>query len=232
MLNQLRSRLDRVVTPVARTLARAGITPNVITVTGSVGVCAGALGLFPTGHLFIGTLVCTAFVFSDLIDGTLARITGSAGRWGAFLDSTMDRITEAAVFGGLILWFFRGGHDPLLAGVALFCLVAGALVSYVKARAEGLGLSADVGIAAHAEKLVITLLSAGLAGLGVPYILAIGLWLLAGLSVVTFGQRVAVIYRGARQGTSEGTGGDVPDSPSGGTSGGTERSAVKQQGSQ
>lgn len=216
MLNQLRSRLDRVVTPVARALARAGITPNMITVTGSVGVSAGALSLYPTGHLFAGTLVCTAFVFSDLIDGTLARITGSAGRWGAFLDSTMDRITEAAVFGGLILWFFRGGNDPLLAGVALFCLVAGAVVSYVKARAEGLGLEADVGIAAHAEKLLITLLSAGLAGLGVPYILAIGLWALAGLSLITFGQRVTVIYRGARQGTRESEA----------------RSAVKQQGAQ
>ena len=235
MLNQLRSRLDRVVTPVARALARAGVTPNMITVTGSVGVSAGALSLFPTGHLFVGTLVCTAFVFSDLIDGTLARITGSAGRWGAFLDSTMDRITEAAVFGGLIVWFFRGGHDPLLAGVALFCLVAGALVSYVKARAEGLGLSADVGIAAHAEKLLITLVSAGLAGLGVPYILAVGLWLLAGLSVVTFGQRVAVIYRGARQGTAEGTsGGSAEGAP--GSAGGTPESAagsaVKQQGAQ
>jgi CDP-diacylglycerol---glycerol-3-phosphate 3-phosphatidyltransferase len=204
MLNQLRSRLDRVVTPVARTLARAGITPNMITVTGSVGVSAGALGLFPTGHLFAGTLVCTAFVFSDLIDGTLARITGSAGRWGAFLDSTMDRITEAAVFSGLILWFFRGGHDPLLAGVALFCLVAGAAVSYVKARAEGLGLRCDVGIAAHAEKLLITLFSAGLAGLGVPYVLAVGLWLLAGLSLVTFGQRVLVVYRSTRH--------DIPES--------------------
>jgi CDP-diacylglycerol--glycerol-3-phosphate 3-phosphatidyltransferase len=205
MLNQLRSRLDRVVTPVARTLARAGITPNVITITGSVGVSAAALSLYPTGHLFVGTLVCTAFVFSDLLDGTLARITGSAGRWGAFLDSTMDRITEAAVFGGLILWFFGGGDDPLLAGVALFCLVAGALVSYVKARAEGLGVSCDVGIAAHAEKLVVTLLSAGLAGLGVPYILAIGLWLLAAASLVTFGQRVLAVYQGMHPSASSST---------------------------
>lgn len=203
MLNQLRSRLDRVVTPVARGLARAGITPNVITVVGSVGVSAGALSLYPTGHLFIGTLVCTAFVFSDLVDGTLARITGSAGRWGAFLDSSMDRLTEAAVFSGLIVWFFRGGHDPLLAGVALFCLVAGAIVSYVKARAEGLGMEADVGIAAHAEKLLITLTAAGLAGLGVPYVLAIGLWLLAGLSLITLGQRVVVVHRSARRATPQ-----------------------------
>jgi CDP-diacylglycerol---glycerol-3-phosphate 3-phosphatidyltransferase len=203
MLNQLRSRLDRVVTPVARTLARAGVTPNMITVIGSVGVSASALSLFPTGHLFIGTLVCTAFVFSDLIDGTLARITGTAGRWGAFLDSTMDRITEAAVFSGLVLWFFRGGHDPLLACVALFCLVTGAVVSYVKARAEGLGVQADVGIAAHAEKLLITLVAAGLAGLGVPYVLNVGLWALAALSLVTLGQRVVVIHRGMRRVTPE-----------------------------
>jgi CDP-diacylglycerol--glycerol-3-phosphate 3-phosphatidyltransferase len=204
MLNQLRSRLDRVVTPVARALARAGITPNVVTVVGSVGVSASALSLYPTGHLFIGTVVCTAFVFSDLIDGTLARITGTSGRWGAFLDSSMDRVTEAAVFSGLIVWFFRGGHDPLLAYVALFCLVVGALVSYVKARAEGLGMEADVGIAAHAEKLLITLSAAGLSGLGVPFVLAIGLWALAALSVITLGQRVVVIHRSARRAAAQG----------------------------
>ena len=207
MLNQLRSRLDRVVTPVARALARAGITPNMVTVIGSVGVSAAALALYPTGHLFIGTLVCTAFVFSDLVDGTLARITGASGRWGAFLDSTMDRITEAAVFGGLILWFFGGGHNRLLGGVALFCLVAGALISYTKARAEGLGLRCDVGIAAHAEKLLITLVATGLSGLGVPYILAAGLWLLAALSLITFGQRVLAVYQSTRQAARQ----TVPD---------------------
>jgi CDP-diacylglycerol---glycerol-3-phosphate 3-phosphatidyltransferase len=205
MLNQLRSRLDRVVTPVARALARAGITPNMITVVGSVGVSAAALSLYPTGHLFIGTLVCTAFVFSDLIDGTLARITGTSGPWGAFLDSSMDRITEAAVFSGLIVWFFRGGHNPVLACVALFCLVIGAVVSYVKARAEGLGMQADVGIAAHAEKLLITLTAAGLSGLGVPFILAIGLWVLAALSLITLGQRVIVIRRSAQRPAPTGT---------------------------
>ncbi len=197
MLNALRPNIERLLTPVVRGLARAGITPNQITVVGTLGVVGGALGLFPTGHLFAGTIVCTVFVFADTIDGLLARVTGSTGAWGAFLDSTLDRIVEAAVFGGLVLWFFGGGNDSLLAGVALFCLVVGGLVSYAKARAEGLGLRCDVGIAGHPEKLLIRLVAAGLAGLGVPYVLAVGLWLLAAASLVTLGQRVLVVHRGA-----------------------------------
>ncbi len=196
MLNALRPGLQRLLTPAVRMLARAGVTPNQITVVGTLGVAGGALGLFPTGHLFAGTIVCTAFVFADTIDGLLARVTGSTGAWGAFLDSTLDRVVEAAVFGGLVLWFFGGGHDSLLAGVALFCLVVGALVSYAKARAEGLGLRCDVGIAGHAEKLLISLVAAGLAGLGVPYVLAAGLWLLAAASLVTLGQRVLAVHHG------------------------------------
>lgn len=198
MLNALRPKIERLLTPAVRALARAGVTPNQVTVVGTLGVAAGALGLFPSGHLFAGTIVCTAFVFADTVDGLLARVTGSSGTWGAFLDSTLDRIVEAAVFGGLVLWFFRGGHDSLLAGLALFCLVVGALVSYAKARAEGLGLRCDVGLAGHAEKLVVSLVAAGLAGLGVPYVLAVGLWLLAAASLVTLAQRVLAVRRGTQ----------------------------------
>jgi CDP-diacylglycerol---glycerol-3-phosphate 3-phosphatidyltransferase len=197
MLNTLRPQLERLLTPAGRALGRSGITPNEITVVGTIGVAGGALGLFPTGHLFAGTMVCTAFVFADTLDGVLARVTGNTGKWGAFLDSTLDRIVEAAVFGGLVLWFGGGGHNKLMAGLALFCLVVGSLVSYAKARAEGLGLSANVGIAGHAEKLLVTLVATGLAGLGVPYVLYIGLWGLAAASVITFGQRMIVVRRGA-----------------------------------
>ena len=107
---------------------------------GTLGVSAGALALFPIGELFAGTMVCWFFTFADMLDGTLARIKGTSGPWGAFLDSTLDRVADASVFAGLTLWFVLGGHDLLLAGVALFCLVSGSLVSYAKARAEGLGL--------------------------------------------------------------------------------------------
>ena len=204
MLNALRPYLTRLLTPVGEALARTPVTPNAITITGTCGMVAGALWLFPTGHLFAGTLVCTFFVLADMLDGVLARIKGTSGAWGAFLDSTLDRVSDAAVFAGLAIWLARTGQG-VLAVVALFCLVAGLLVSYAKARAEGLGVRCDVGIAERTERLLIGLTSAGLSGLGVPYVLAIGLWVLAVLSAVTFGQRVLAVHAATRPGQAAGT---------------------------
>ena len=204
MLNVLRPALSRLLTPLADALARTPVTPNAITITGTAGVVAGALWLFPIGHLFAGTMVCTGFVLADMLDGLLARVKGTSGTWGAFLDSTLDRIGDAAVFAGLTIWLVRT-HQLPLAGVGLFCLVVGGLVSYAKARAEGLGIKCDVGVAERTERLLITLVAAGLTGLGVPYVLAIGLWALAVLSVVTLGQRVDAVRRAAAQ-----TSGDNP----------------------
>jgi CDP-diacylglycerol---glycerol-3-phosphate 3-phosphatidyltransferase len=197
MLKVLRPSLARLLEPVAGALARTPITPNALTIIGAVGMSAGALALFPTGHLFAGTMVCTFFVMADMLDGALARVKGTTGVFGAFLDSTLDRVADAAVFSGLAAWFVLGGHSRLMAGVALFCLVAGALVSYAKARAEGLGLRADVGLAERTERLLIALVAAGLDGLGVPYVLSIGLWVLAAASAFTFGQRVLAVRRAA-----------------------------------
>ena len=190
MLNVLRPALARLLTPVGELLARTPVTPNALTVTGTVGVTAGALTLFPTGHLFAGTMVCTVFVLTDMLDGALARVKGTSGSWGAFLDSTLDRVADASIFGGLAMWFMLRGHDKTLAAVTIFCLVSGLLVSYAKARAEGLGVRCDVGLAERTERLVIALVATGVSGLGVPYVLPAGLWLLAVVSAVTFGQRV------------------------------------------
>ena len=110
MLNELRPFFTRLMTPAGEALARTPVTPNAVTVTGTIGVAAGALSLYPTGHLFIGTMVCTAFVLLDMLDGVLARLKGTTGPWGAFLDSTLDRIGDAAVFAGLAIWLARGGH--------------------------------------------------------------------------------------------------------------------------
>jgi phosphatidylinositol phosphate synthase len=221
MLNVLRPVLSRVLTPVADVLARTPVTPNALTITGTAGVTAGALWLFPTGHLFAGTWVCTGFVLTDMLDGLLARVKGTSGAFGAFLDSTLDRIGDAAVFAGLTIWLVRTRQDSL-AWVALFCLVAGMMVSYAKARAEGLGIPCNVGVAERTERLLITLVAAGLTGLGVPYVLTIGLWALAVLSLVTFGQRVTVVRRGATgrpapqvaaQARGQERGGEPPDGP-------------------
>jgi CDP-diacylglycerol--glycerol-3-phosphate 3-phosphatidyltransferase len=198
MLNILRPAVTRVMTPLGRALARWGISPDVITTIGTLGVVASALVFYPLGHLFAGTLVITFFVLADLLDGVLARMTGKGSTWGAFLDSTLDRLGDASIFSGLILYFvLKDEQEIVLAVVALFCLVAGALVSYAKARAEGLGMSANVGIAERGERLVVVLVAAGLSGLGVPYVLAAGLWLLAAASAVTVVQRMVHVYRQA-----------------------------------
>ena len=210
MLNKLRPALARVLGPIGEALARTPLTPNAITIIGTVGVVASALALYPTGHLFVGTVVCTIFVLADMLDGALARVKGTSGPFGAFLDSTLDRVADAAIFGGLTFFFVLHGHgrgDQVLAAVALFCLVSGALVSYAKARASSLGLNGDVGIAERPERMVIGLVAIGLSGLGVPYVLAVGLWLLAALSAVTFGQRVVAVHQSAAA-DAAGTAGD------------------------
>src|SRR5579875_2999642 len=195
MLNVLRPLVTRVLRPLATALARTPVTPNALTVIGTVGVCAGALGLFPTGHLLIGTIVCTVFVLIDLLDG----------------------IADAAIFGGVCLWYVLGGHSALLAGLALYCVVAGGMVSYAKARAEGLGLRCDVGFAERSMRTLIGLVATGVAGLGVPYVLPAGLWVLAAASTFTFGQRVLAVWRAAssRAGAEGADGPDGPEGPEG-----------------
>ena len=198
MLNRYaRALFTKVFTPLARALLRAGVSPDVVTLLGTVGVTVGALAFYPRGQFFVGTLVVTAFVFSDLVDGTMARLSEQSSRWGAFLDSTLDRVADAAVFGGILLWYAGDGDDLLMAALTLWCLVSGAVVSYVKARAEGLGMTADVGIAERAERLVVVLLTTGLSGLGVPYAQAAGLWLLAVAAAVTVVQRMTEVRRQA-----------------------------------
>ncbi|GII95355.1 phosphatidylinositol phosphate synthase [Sinosporangium siamense] len=197
MLKLLRPAVTRVLTPLGRTLARWGISPNVVTAVGTLGTVLSALVFYPRGHLFWGTVIITVFVLADLLDGVLARMTGADGSaWGAFLDSTLDRVGDAAIFAGLIFYFVLR-DDVLLAALALFCLVAGMLVSYSKARAEGLGMTADVGLTERPERLVVILVATGLSGLGVPYILPVGLWLLAAASAVTVCQRLHHVYRQA-----------------------------------
>ena len=199
MLNKYaRAFFTKVFTPIARLLLRLGISPDAVTVVGTVGVCFGALFFFPRGELLVGVLVITGFVFSDTLDGIMARLQGRQGVWGAYLDSTLDRFGDAAVFGGLAIWFFTGGEDLLTANLALACLILGSLVSYARARAEGVGLRADVGIAERADRLVSTLVTTGFVGLGLPVVvLTVVLALLAVASAVTVLQRVLTVRRQA-----------------------------------
>lgn len=198
MLNlRVRPSVGRVVDPAAAWLLRAGVSPDAVTVIGTLGAVVGALAFFPRGMFLVGTAVVVVSVLTDLLDGAMARKRGTSSRFGAWLDSTCDRVADAAIFSGLVLWFTGDGDSPVLAGVALFCLVAGSVVSYAKARAEGLGLRCDVGLAERAERLILVLLGTLLAGLGVPAALAVLLWALAAATAVTVVQRLVEVRRQA-----------------------------------
>jgi CDP-diacylglycerol--glycerol-3-phosphate 3-phosphatidyltransferase len=199
MLNRFaRALFTRIFTPTAGFLVRRGVSPDLVTLVGTVGVVVGAVAFYPRGEFFWGTVVITAFVFSDLVDGTMARMTERSSRWGAWLDSTLDRVGDAAVFGGIALWFAGKGDDLLLVALCLYCLATGAVVSYARARAEGLGMTANVGIAERADRLVAVLVTTGLVGLGLPeVVLAVVLALLALASLVTVVQRMLTVRRQA-----------------------------------
>ncbi|HET9020814.1 MAG TPA: CDP-alcohol phosphatidyltransferase family protein [Ornithinibacter sp.] len=200
MLNRYaRAISTKVLSPVAALLIRLGISPDVVTIIGTLGVCFGALAFYPRGELFVGTLVITAFVFADTVDGIMARRLDRSTSWGAYLDSTLDRIADAAIFGGLVLWYAGDGDEAYMAALALACLILGGVVSYAKARAEGLGMTANVGIAERAERLVVVLVATGFTGLfGLPtVVLGIVLGLLALASLITVVQRMLEVRRQA-----------------------------------
>lgn len=198
MLERFRAFWNKLFSPVADGLIKIGVTPDMVTWVGTIGVCVGALWLFPQGEFFWGTMFITAFVFSDIIDGTMARKLGRSSKYGAFLDSTLDRVGDAAVFGGIALWYAWEGDSKVYLCLALACLVLGGLTSYARARAESLGMEAKGGIAERSDRLVSILVMTGLSGLfDLPILQHITLWALAVASLVTVGQRMAMVKRQA-----------------------------------
>lgn len=177
------------VEPVARGLLRIGVSPDAVTIAGTLGVVAGAAVFAARGQLLLALLVVGACALTDLLDGTMARLRGSSSRFGALLDSTMDRVADGAIFGALAYWYAAGGETPT-AVAALICLVASQVISYVKARAQSLGIPCDVGIAERAERLILVGVGGLATGLGVGWALPAALWVLAGLALITVGQRV------------------------------------------
>jgi phosphatidylglycerophosphate synthase len=199
MLNRFRAFFTRVFTPPARLLLRIGVSPDVVTLVGTLGVVAGALVFFPRGLFWIGVLVITAFVFSDTLDGTMARLAGTPTKWGAFLDSTLDRLGDAAIFGGLVMYYAGRGDSDWQAALALYCLVMGSVTSYVRARAESLGMEAKGGIAERADRLVAILAMTFFADvLDLPALIPITLGVLAVASTVTVFQRVLTVRTQAK----------------------------------
>ncbi|MEI5674992.1 MULTISPECIES: phosphatidylinositol phosphate synthase [Nocardioides] len=198
MMERFRAFWTKVISPIAHLLIRLGVSADVVTLVGTIGLSAGALVFFPQGMLLTGVLVATAFVFSDLIDGYMARSQGKSSKFGAFLDSTLDRIGDGAIFIGLSLYFAGPGDSTLYLVLCLVCLLMGAVTSYARAKAEGLGYTAKVGIAERADRLVAILVMTGLSAIfDLPILLYVVLWALAAASTITVVQRIWVVRQQA-----------------------------------
>ena len=192
----LKAPVTRAITPLCRIALRIGLTPNLVTVLGTIGVATSALIFYPNGNLFWGTLVICFFALTDLFDGTMARLSNTGpSRWGALLDATMDRISDAAIITGLLLYTLKSDELSTQSLLLAVSLVAGFLVSYIKAKAESLDIECEGGFAERTERLIIVLATAGFTGLNVPHALMVGLALLSFASVVTVVQRLVIVFR-------------------------------------
>lgn len=199
-LDRARRGLD----PVVGALAAAGVTATVVTVAGLVlNVASGVL--IGVGHARAGGLLLIVAGLCDALDGQLARRTGTVSRYGAFLDSTIDRIDETAVLAGIAAWFLRTvppaaagagagawlGSGPGLAVVTLVALGGSIITSYARARAEGLGLECRVGLFERTERVVVTILGLVIGGPA----LVVAVWVLVVLSWLTVSQRIRHVHR-------------------------------------
>lgn len=197
MLRGLRSFMTTLFTPLARLLLALRVSPDAVTIAGTVVVTAVALTLIPMGHTLVGGLLVGFFVLFDSLDGVMARMSGRSGPWGAFLDSTLDRVSDGAVFAGITLWFVlhpEEHHGLWGLAAALACLVLGSVVPYARARAEGVGATAQVGIAERADRLLLALVPYTFLQVGLPVVvLEVMLTLLALASLVTVFQRIATV---------------------------------------
>jgi len=191
---RLKPAVTRVITPVAAVALRMGITPNAVTWTGAIAVVTSALYFYPKGEFLIGTVIICVMALSDLFDGTMARLSQKgSSKWGGFLDSTIDRITDSAILVGISIYLIDK-EDPLVI-VVMVTLVTGILVPYIRAKAECFGIECSGGIAERTERLIISLAAVGFEGLGIPYTLSIGMWLLAVLGTYTVLQRMLIVKR-------------------------------------
>ncbi|WP_068269937.1 phosphatidylinositol phosphate synthase [Aldersonia kunmingensis] len=192
-----REAVQKVTLPMGRALVGTGLTPNAMTVIGTVASITAAVTLFPSGHLFWGAIVIWLFVMFDMLDGAMARARGGGTKYGAVLDATCDRVADGAIFAGLAWWAVYHENSKSLLIATLICLVTSQVISYAKARAEASGLSADGGLIERPDRLIIVLVGAGFTGIAgywdigwLEWAVYVAMWLLAAASIVTVFQRV------------------------------------------
>jgi CDP-diacylglycerol--glycerol-3-phosphate 3-phosphatidyltransferase len=190
----LKPQVTRLINPVVKFAVRLGITANGVTIAGSVGTLGSAFYFYPRGDLFVGTLAICVFALSDLFDGAIARLTNGTGTaWGGFLDSTIDRVTDAAILIGVLLYMID--RDQTVSILILISLVCGGLIPYIRAKAESMSIECSGGFAERTERVVLSLTAIGLYGLGIDFALIVGFALLSVAGLFTVLQRMVIVYR-------------------------------------
>jgi CDP-diacylglycerol--glycerol-3-phosphate 3-phosphatidyltransferase len=183
--------------PVVRLLAKTDLSPNTLTILGFL-LCIGVASVLATGHIFLGGFLVLLCGWFDLLDGALARLTGQTTTFGALLDSTIDRLSEAALLFGLLILYIN--HGSLQGPLLLFVVLVGSLlVSYIRARAEGLGLECKVGLFTRAERIVLLALGLILGATWGNALLVI-LWILAVGTMLTAIHRLYYVWQKTREG--------------------------------
>ena len=193
----LRDPVAKLIAPLVKILIKLRISANLISTIGGLGSAASALYFFPKGEFLTGVLWVSGFIIFDLFDGAVARASNKGvSKWGAVLDSTLDRLSDAAVFIGALLFFIKS--DDRLVPLIIVAAVSAFMVSYIKARAESLNIVCDGGIAERSERLIIALAAYALHGFKVDYAMAAGMWILVFLSLITMAQRMLIVYKAVK----------------------------------
>ena len=183
-----------IATPFAKIFIKLGFSPDLVTLFGTLGVVISSIIFFSQGEFLVGAILFAMFVGLDAVDGTVARLLNRNSKWGAFFDSVLDRIADGVVLGSLAFYFANAGKETYFI-LSLVALLASEIVSYTKARAEGLGLNCDTGLAERPERVIIIIAGTFLTGLGINPALEISIWILTIVSIITVIQRMNFVLK-------------------------------------
>jgi CDP-diacylglycerol--glycerol-3-phosphate 3-phosphatidyltransferase len=183
-----------IATPFAKIFIKLGFSPDLVTLFGTLGVVVSSIIFFSQGEFLLGSILFAMFVGLDAVDGTVARLLNRNSKWGAFFDSVLDRIADGVVLGSIAFYFAKAGEETYFI-LSLVALLASEIVSYTKARAEGLGLNCDTGLAERPERVIIIVAGTFLTGLGINPALEISIWLLTIVSIITVIQRMNFVLK-------------------------------------
>jgi len=195
--DQFKPQVVRIITPIARFFLKIGISPDAMTFIGTILVVFGSFRYVASGEFISGVIFISLMALSDLFDGTMARISNrGSSKWGSFLDSTLDRVSDNAILISLAI-YLANKNDRLTVPVLLLIPIS-FLIPYIRAKAESLQIECTGGIAERTERLIIILLAILLEGFAVPYALGIGIWVLLALAIITVIQRMAIVWHATR----------------------------------